>query len=97
MELLTLVMYDIEDDRLRLRVAEDCKDAGLERVQYSVFRGTLNRTRRRELTAKLVERLGSSRGRILVVSLCERDVREMSEYSNEMLPGFPPGRRGMAA
>lgn len=51
-------MYDIEDDRVRGKIADDCKDAGLERVQYSVFRGTLTRTHRSELIAKLTDRLG---------------------------------------
>ena len=32
MELCTLVIYDIEDDRARLRVSEACKDFGLERL-----------------------------------------------------------------
>ncbi len=90
-------MYDIENDRIRLQVSEDCKDAGLERVQYSVFRGKLSRTHRGELIAKLVARLDANRGRILIVSLCERDVREMREFSNDMLDGFPAGRRGIAA
>jgi CRISPR-associated protein Cas2 len=97
MELLTLVMYDIEDDRIRLRIAEDCKDAGLERVQYSVFRGRLSRTHRGDLAAKLVDRLGSSRGRILIVSICEKDIRDMREFVNDMLDGWPAGHGGMAA
>lgn len=53
MELSTLVIYDIEDDRSRLRVAEACKDAGLERIQYSCFRGSLSRNMREELLEKL--------------------------------------------
>jgi CRISPR-associated protein Cas2 len=84
METLTLVMYDIENDRIRRRVAEDCKDAGLERVQYSVFRGPMTRTRRSELVAKLRQRLGEERGRFLVATMCERDAREIREYGNEM-------------
>lgn len=96
MELLTLVMYDIEDDRARAKIADDCKDAGLERVQYSVFRGPMTRTRRGELIAKLTDRLGDRRGRFLVVSLCERDVRDMREHINDM-PGLLPGSDGSAA
>lgn len=84
MEILTLIMYDIEDDRVRRKVAEDCKDGGLERVQYSVFRGTMTRTRRAELVAKLRQRLGDKRGRFLVATLCERDAREVREYGNDM-------------
>lgn len=91
-----MVMYDIEDDRVRGKIADDCKDAGLERVQYSVFRGTLTRTHRSELIAKLTDRLGDRRGRFLVVALCERDVRDMREHINDM-PGTVPGRDGSAA
>ena len=45
-ELLTFVIYDIVDDRVRGRVANACKDYGLERIQYSAFCGSLDATRR---------------------------------------------------
>lgn len=82
-ELDTFVIYDIESDPIRTRIAEDCKDAGLERVQYSVFRGPLDRTRRKELFAKLRERLGMGRGRVLMLSMCERDAREVREHISD--------------
>lgn len=53
MELSTLVIYDIEDDRARLRVSEACKDFGLERLQYSCFRGMLSQNKREELRERL--------------------------------------------
>lgn len=53
MELSTLVIYDIEDDRARTRVSEACKDFGLERLQYSCFRGTLSQNKREELYERL--------------------------------------------
>jgi CRISPR-associated protein Cas2 len=49
MELQTLVIYDVEDDWARTRVAEACKDFGLDRIQYSCFRGPLSRNKREEL------------------------------------------------
>jgi CRISPR-associated endonuclease Cas2 len=33
-EVRTLVMYDIEDDRIRYRVSEACPGFGLERIQH---------------------------------------------------------------
>jgi len=36
------VMYDIENDKARTKIAKACKLAGLYRVQFSVFLGTLN-------------------------------------------------------
>ncbi|HHH53136.1 MAG TPA: CRISPR-associated endonuclease Cas2 [Bacteroidetes bacterium] len=35
-------MYDIKDDRVRTKVAKYCKQAGLYRVQYSVFLGRID-------------------------------------------------------
>jgi len=53
MELSTLVIYDIEDDRARTRVSEACKDFGLERMQFSCFRGILTQNKREELYERL--------------------------------------------
>ena len=40
------VMYDIEVDKSRTQVAKYCKQAGLYRVKYSVFLGTLTENER---------------------------------------------------
>ena len=100
MEQLSLVIYDIEDDRIRTRIAEDCKDKGLERIQMSTFRGELSRTLREELFALLVSRLGKGRGRILVVAICEKDVRAIRECCNAgetASPKGPAAEHGAAA
>jgi CRISPR-associated protein Cas2 len=81
-ELLTFVVYDIEDDRIRGRVANACKDYGLVRIQYSAFRGPLDASRRAELYTRLASTLGADAGRILVLPVCDRDVRSGREISN---------------
>ena len=48
-----MVIYDVEDDWARTRVSEACKDFGLERVQYSCFRGKLSRNKREEVYERL--------------------------------------------
>jgi CRISPR-associated protein Cas2 len=48
-----MVLYDIPDDKIRYKVAEACKDYGLERIQYSAFLGHLSRNRREELALRL--------------------------------------------
>src|SRR6266700_3292594 len=53
MELYTLVIYDVEDDRARTRVAEACKDFGLQRIQYSCFQGRLSQNKREELYERM--------------------------------------------
>jgi len=39
--MITWVLYDIESNKIRNRVAKICKNMGLYRVQKSVFLGTL--------------------------------------------------------
>lgn len=80
-EVLTLVIYDVEDDRIRLKIAKACRDYGLEHVQYSAFRGALSATLRKELFAKLKDALADRPGRILVVPLCEKDAEACQEVS----------------
>ncbi|WP_447977325.1 CRISPR-associated endonuclease Cas2 [Candidatus Nitrospira bockiana] len=74
-ELQTYVLYDIRDDSTRTRVAEVCKDYGLERIQFSAFSGSLSRNRREELFLRLEETLGDRPGKILVQPVCEKDFR----------------------
>ena len=68
-------MYDIEDDRTRFRVSEACLDYGLERIQFSVFRGKLNRNKREELLMRLTNVLGEEPGKILIQPVCEEDFK----------------------
>lgn len=81
-ELTTLVLYDIEDDRVRNRVADVCKDYGLARIQFSAFSGPLNRMKRRELGLRLSTELGEKAGRILIQPLCEKDAKEAVSIEN---------------
>lgn len=80
---LIFVVYDIVDDRIRGRVANTCKDYGLERVQYSAFSGELDITRRSELFTRLADELGRDVGRILLLPVCEKDAQARREVVNE--------------
>jgi CRISPR-associated protein Cas2 len=73
-ELLTFIIYDIVSDRIRLKIADVCKDYGLDHIQYSVFSGPLDATRRKEIFARLEHTLGNNEGRILMLQMCEKDV-----------------------
>lgn len=76
-EVSLVLIYDIEDDRLRTRTADICLDYGLERIQFSAFFGKLNRNRRQELSLRLQRELGSKSGRIRIIPVCEQDLKEM--------------------
>lgn len=51
--LITLVIYDIEDDKLRSEVAAFLKSKGLKRIQYSAFIGPLTDSYRMDVIAGL--------------------------------------------
>ena len=75
-ELRTLVIYDIENDRIRLRISETCLDYGLARIQFSAFLGMLNRNKREELFLKLSSILDDNAGKILLQPICHKDVKD---------------------
>ncbi|MDA8338042.1 MAG: CRISPR-associated endonuclease Cas2 [Nitrospiraceae bacterium] len=77
------IFYDIEDDGIRNKIAEKCKDYGLERIQFSGFSGILNRNKREELFLKLISLIGDKSGKILMLPLCERDMKAMKEFIQE--------------
>lgn len=81
-ELTTLVIYDIEPDRERNRIADICKDYGLLRIQYSAFMGKLDRNLRQELFRKLSNILGKENGKIMLLSICEKDLQNKLEINN---------------
>jgi len=72
-EVLTLVIYDISDDRTRTNVSEMCLDYGLHRMQYSAFEGLLTRNRREELALRLADELRTSGGKVTLIPICQRD------------------------
>jgi CRISPR-associated protein Cas2 len=82
-ELRTLVIYDIENDKIRLKISETCLDYGLERIQYSAFLGTLNRNKREELFLRLTSILDDNVGKILLQPICQKDVKKVLIKENE--------------
>jgi len=85
--MLTLVVYDIEEDRIRNKVAELCKDYGLVRIQYSGFVGRLNHHKRSELCRRLRRLLGRSPGNIQIWPICDKDVELRQEIDVAAGPG----------
>ncbi len=73
--MVTLVIYDIPDDRVRGKIAEACKDYGLQRAQFSAFVGSLTHNRREELQRRLRKTLGKHQGNIQVWVICDKDVQ----------------------
>jgi len=71
----TIVIYDIEEDKVRTKIFEACKDYGLTHIQYSAFFGELNHNRRGELKQRLRKTLGKKNGKILICPVCDKDLK----------------------
>lgn len=76
-EVSLVLIYDIENDRVRTRASEICLDYGLERIQYSAFFGKLNRNRRQELALRLQNTCLKENARIRIIPVCEDDLKDM--------------------
>jgi len=76
-EVSLILIYDIEEDKLRARATDICLNYGLERIQFSAFFGKLNRNRRQELSLRLQREMGTNSGRIRIIPVCEQDLKEM--------------------
>lgn len=73
------VIYDIENDKTRLKVADMCLDYGLVRIQFSTFFGDLTRNRQEELGQKIRRLVGKQGAYVLLLPVCENDIRQMQE------------------
>lgn len=80
-EMPLLLLYDIEENRIRSRVSSICLDYGLERIQFSAFFGRLSRDKREELAIRLMREVEKENVRIRIVPLTDECLAEMWEYS----------------
>jgi CRISPR-associated protein Cas2 len=75
---LTWVVYDIADDRRRERAARASLQAGLVRVQQSVFLGTLADTQRDELVVALGSLIDPEYDSAYVFPMCRPDFAKVA-------------------
>ncbi|MEK7440472.1 MAG: CRISPR-associated endonuclease Cas2 [Chloroflexota bacterium] len=68
-----LLVYDIENDSKRSKIADACLDYGLDRIQFSAFLGSLEATHQEELMLKIQKVLGKRAGNVQLFPLCEKD------------------------
>lgn len=90
--MMTLLVYDISDDRVRTKVASACLDYGLDRIQFSAFSGNLSRNHQEALMGKIRRRVGKKPARIQLFTICSEDWARrieimIEEKSGEVWPG----------
>ena len=74
-EMLTLVAYDISDQKRLARVARVCEDFGV-RVQYSVFECRLEEAEFTEFWLRLLSKIDEDEDRIVAYKIDARSAKE---------------------
>ena len=77
-ETLVWIVYDISEDKPRSKVAKRCKNAGLYRVQKSVFLGTIARNRLDELSLEIEELMDKDTDSVYIFPMCEPDFKKVN-------------------
>jgi len=72
----TWVMYDIENDRARNRVAKFCKQAGLYRVQYSVFLGNLEKSEMDTLELQIEAEINLDKDKVYIFPMRKKELNQ---------------------
>ncbi len=78
-----VVIYDIPDDRIRLKMADACLDYGLDRVQFSAFQGFMRRGHQRELMHRARDLLGKAPGKVLLIPVGEAEWEQRLEVGRD--------------
>ncbi len=75
--MLTWVVYDISEDKVRTKVAKILKNYGLYRVQKSAFLGDLNRNRIDEIVLQCKELANEDKDSVYIFPMCEDDFKKV--------------------
>ena len=82
------VLYDIKNDKARTFVSKSCKKAGLYRVQYSCFLGTLTENEKDTLELQIEQVINEETDKIYVFKMTKdqlKDCRMMGQAFDEKL------------
>lgn len=80
--MLTWVVYDISKDKTRNRVARLCKNAGLYRVQKSVFLGEVELNRVDELHLECEDLIDKNTDSLYIFPMCAEDFQKVRTAGN---------------
>ncbi len=75
--MLTWVVYDITNDKVRNRIAKICKNYGLYRVQKSAFLGDINRNQIDELVLQCKELTNREKDSVYIFPMCDEDFKKV--------------------
>lgn len=70
------VLYDIVNDRARTKAARCCQQAGLYRVQFSCFLGTLTQNQRDTLQLRLEELINEETDKVYIFPMSRGELQQ---------------------
>ncbi len=70
------VMYDIKKDKARTKISKACEQIGLERVQYSVFLGTLDSNSKDTLELMIKELMDVKTDSVYIFPMSKGELKE---------------------
>ena len=74
--MLVWVLYDIDNDRARQKVAKACQQAGLYRVQLSCFLGTLSSHEKDVLQLQLTALMDEERDKVYLFPMNKAELQQ---------------------
>lgn len=74
--MIVWVMYDIVNDKARNKIAKACKQAGLYRVQYSVFLGKLTPNEKDILGLYIEELMDEGQDSVYIFPMSKDELQE---------------------
>lgn len=74
--MIVWVLYDIENDRARTKAAKACQQAGLYRVQFSCFLGTLSGQEKDVLQLKLEELIDAAHDKVYLFAMNKAELQQ---------------------
>ncbi len=89
--MLTWVIYDIVKNKTRTRISKMCEEAGIYRVQKSVFLGDLNNAQIKELHQKILDIMNPKKDSVYIFPMCEKDFKSCKllgqAFDKELIKG----------
>lgn len=74
--MIVWVLYDIENDKSRTKIAKICKQAGLYRVQYSCFLGTLEANQKDTLTLQIEALIDEEVDKVYIFPMNQTELKQ---------------------
>ena len=74
--MITWLLYDIGDNKARTKVSKLCKKAGLYRVQYSCFLGTLTANEKDTLSLHIQDLINEETDKVYIFPMNKAELQQ---------------------